>query len=609
MQDIRNIAIIAHVDHGKTTLVDAMLKQSHIFRDNQQVGELIMDSNELEREKGITILAKNTAITYKGVKINIIDTPGHADFSGEVERVLNMADGCLLLVDAVDGPMPQTRFVLRHAFQKHLKPIVVINKIDRPMARPLEVAGMVQDLFLELATDADQLEFPILYSAAKLGYAVADLKDQPKSMVPLFEAILKHIPPPAGDPEGGFQLLAAALGFDNHLGQIVIGRVARGRVSVGDQVALMTSSGDVTTHKITRLYVFEGLGRFEVNSAQAGEIVALTGLQQVHIGDTVAAVDKLEALPRIDIGEPTVQMTFGVNTSPFSGRDGRPLTSRQLRERLNDELLTNVGLRVQDTGSADVFLVAGRGELHLSILIEIMRREGSEFQVSKPEAIVKVIDGQKFEPYEELEVDVAEDAIGAITENLSTRLAQMKDMKSDGQGHVRMKFRIPTRGLIGFRSFFLKATRGNGVLNSVFTGYEPLKGTLKSVRMGALVAAETGIAVTYGLNNAQQRGQTFVEPATPVYEGQVVGLHARDTDLVVNVCKEKKMTNIRSSTSDIAVKLSPPLRMSLEEALDFIEDDEVIEVTPKNMRLRKRILPNDERFKLARDKVHAQANR
>lgn len=604
---VRNIAIIAHVDHGKTTLVDAMLKQSHIFRERQEVGELIMDSNELEREKGITILAKNTAVTYKGVKINIIDTPGHADFSGEVERVLNMADGCLLVVDAVDGPMPQTRFVLWHALRKGLKSIVVINKIDRPLSRPVEVANMVQDLFLDLATDPEQLDFPILYTAAKAGYALADLKDQPTNIAPLFEAILKYIPPPSGDVKGGYQLLVAALSFDNHLGQIAVGRIARGKVSAGERVVLIAPSGTMSFHKVSKLFVFDGLSRLEVAKAEVGEIVALAGLEQVHIGHTIAAADQPEVLPGIDIGEPIVQMTFGVNTSPFAGRDGQPLTSRQLRERLTAELLTNVSLRVQETDSADVFLVSGRGELHLAILIETMRREGCEFQVSKPEGIVKVIDGHKLEPYELLMLDVAEESIGPLTENLALRLAQMTDMRSDGKGHVRLKFKIPTRGLIGFRSFFLKATRGNGTSNSIFTGYEPLSGNLKSKRTGALVAAETGIAVTYGLNNAQQRGRTFVGPGTPVYEGMVVGVHARDNDLIVNACREKKQTNVRASTADIAIKLSPPQHMSLEEALDFIADDEVIEVTPKNLRLRKRILSNGERHRLGREKIHALA--
>ena len=598
--DIRNIVIIAHVDHGKTTLVDAMLKQSHVFRKNQRPGELIMDSNELERERGLTILAKNTAISYQGVKINIIDTPGHADFSGEVERVLNMADGCLLVIDAVDGPMPQTRFVLRRALQKRLKPIVVINKIDRPFARPVEVANMVQDLFLELATEAEQLDFPILYSNAKMGYALADLNDKSNSMAPLFEAILTHIPPPSDDVQGSFQLLVAALSYDSHLGQIAVGRIARGKVAVGDPVARIAQEGTITLHKVSKLFIYDGLSRLEVAQAEAGEIVALAGVEQVAISDTVAAADEQETLPRIDIGQPTVQMTFGVNTSPLAGQDGRYVNSRQLRERLSAELQTNVGLRVQDTESAEVFLVSGRGELHLAILIETMRREGYEFQVSKPEAIVKVENGQRQEPYELLNLDVGEESVGALIENLSSRLAQLTDMRSDSQGHVHLDFKIPTRGLIGFRSFFLKVTRGNGEMNSLFTGYEPLRGEVKSTRSGSLVAAETGVALTFGLSNAQQRGMTFIEPGTAVYEGMVVGVHARDNDLVVNVCKEKKLTNMRSSTADIAVKLTPPVEMSLEEAMDFIAEDEVVEVTPKNIRLRKRILSSDQRHRLGR---------
>ena len=602
-KEIRNLAIIAHVDHGKTTLLDAMLKQSHVFRRNQPVGELIMDNNELERERGITIVAKNTAITYKGVRINIIDTPGHADFSGEVERVLNMADGCLLVIDAVDGPMPQTRFVLMHALQRRIKPVVVINKIDRPFARPAEVANMVQDLFLELATDAEQLDFPILYSDAKTGYAISDLKDQPTSIEPLFEAIVKYIPQPSGDVEGGFQLLVAALDYDSHLGQIAVGRIARGKVSVGDLVARIPQDGATSFRKVTRLYVFEGLTRSEIASAEAGELVALTGLDQVAIGDTIAQADKPETLPGIDIGQPTVQMTFGVNTSPFAGQDGRYVNSRQLKERLFTELHTNVGLRVEETESAEVFLVSGRGELHLSILIETMRREGYEFQVSKPEAIVKVENGQKLEPYELLVLDVSEESIGALAENLSSRLAHMTDMRTDDQGRLHLDFGIPTRGLIGFRSFFLKATRGNGQMNSIFTGYEPLQGEVEATRSGALVAAESGVASTYGLNNAQQRGMTFVEASVPIYEGMVVGVHARDTDLTVNVCKEKKLSNMRASSADIAIKLTPPIRLSLEEALDFIADDEMLEVTPKNIRLRKRILSSDQRARGKRNKA------
>ena len=606
-QDIRNIAIIAHVDHGKTTLVDAMLKQSHVFRKNQEVGELILDSNELEREKGMTILAKNTAIVYRGVKINIIDTPGHADFSGEVERVLNMADGCLLVIDAVDGPMPQTRFVLRHALQKRLKPIVVINKIDRPSARPAEVANMVEDLFLELATDAEQLNFPILYADAKAGNVVANLKDQPNSVAPLFEAILKHIPPPPDDVQGGFQLLVAALSYDSHLGQIAVGRIVRGKVSVGDPVARIAQDGTTTFHKVVKLFVYEGLSRSEIAKAEAGEIIALAGVEYVSISDTIATADRPEALPGIDIGQPTVQMTFGVNTSPFVGRDGPYVNSRQLRERLSAELQTNVGLRVEDTEVAQIFLVKGRGELHLAILIETMRREGYEFQVCKPEAVVKVVEGQKLEPYELLVLDVGEESVGVLVENLSSRLAHMTNMRNDGQGHIRLDFKIPTRGLIGFRSFFLKSTRGDGEMNSVFTGYEPLGGRVKSTRSGALVAAETGVAFTYGLNNAQQRGLTFIEPGMPVYEGMIVGAHARDDDLVVNVCKEKKLTNVRASTADIAIKLTTPVRMSLEEALDFIAEDEVVEVTPKNIRLRKRVLSNNQRHRLSREKARVLA--
>ena len=602
-KEIRNLAIIAHVDHGKTTLLDALLKQSHVFRQNQQVRELIMDSNELEREKGITILAKNTAIAYKGVRINIIDTPGHADFSGEIERVLNMADGCLLVIDAVDGPMPQTRFVLRHALQRQIKPIVVINKIDLRFARPPEVANMVQDLFLELATDVEQLDFPILYSDARAGYAIADLKDQPKSIEPLLEAIVKHIPQPLGDIEGGFQLLVAALDYDSHLGQIAVGRIARGKVSVGEPVARIPQDGTTTFHKVSRLFIFEGLLRREIADAEAGEIIALAGLEQAAIGDTIARADKLETLPGIDIGQPTVQMTFGVNTSPFAGQDGRYVNSRQLRERLSTELQTNVGLRVQDTGNTETFLVSGRGELHLAILIETMRREGYEFQVSKPEAVVKVENGQKLEPYEMLVLDVGEESIGVLVENLSSRLAHMTDMHSNGQRRLRLDFSIPTRGLIGFRSFFLKATRGNGQMNSTFTGYEPLQGEVVSTRSGALVAAQTGIANTYGLSNAQQRGVTFVEPGMPIYEGMIVGLRARDSDLMVNVCKEKKLTNMRASTADISIKLTPHVRMSLEEALDLIVQDEVVEVTPKNIRLRKRVLSNDHRYRVKHNNV------
>ena len=579
--DIRNIAIIAHVDHGKTTIIDAMLKQSHVFRQNQQVGDLIMDSNDLEREKGITILSKNTAITYKGVKINVIDTPGHVDFSGEVERVLNMADGCLLIVDAVDGPMPQTRFVLRRALQLGLRPIAVINKIDRPSARPEVVAEMIQDLFLELATDASQLDFPILYAAAKSGYAIASLGDDPSSIEPLFEAILKYIPGPEGDPEGGFQMLVTALLYDSHLGQIVVGRILRGRVAPGDRMVRLKGD-DAELFKVTKVFVFQSLARDEVELAEAGEIVAIAGLHNASISDTIAGAEFPEALAPIDIGEPTVQMTFGVNDSPFAGREGKYVMSRQIRARLINELQTNVSLRVTDTESADEFLVAGRGELHLSILIETMRREGYEFRVSRPQAIIKTIEGKRMEPYERLTVEVAQEAIGAVTESLASRLARMTDMRNDGSSLTR-------------------------VMNSEFLDYRPLRGEVRDTRTGALVAAGLGTAVAYGLNNAQQRGQTFIDPGTEVYEGMIVGVHAREQDLVVNVCKEKKMTNVRAASADTAIRLTPPVQMSLEEALNFIAADEVIEITPLSMRLRKRVLGSNARHRSSKAGARAAA--
>jgi len=605
--DIRNIAIIAHVDHGKTTLVDALLKQSHVFRANQQMGELIMDSNPLERERGITILAKNTAITYKGVKINIIDTPGHADFSGEVERVINMADGCLLVVDAVDGPMPQTRYVLKKALAKGLKPVVVINKVDRPNARAQEVVSLVQDLFLDLATESEQLEFPILYASARLGYAVADLSSPPRDMEPLFEAILHRVPPPSGDNEAPLQLLVAALDYDNHLGQIAIGRIFRGSLSLGEMVVRIDQDGQQALYKIERLYVFQGLERREVQQAAAGEIVAVAGVEQVAIGNTIASAQTPEALPLITVDEPTVSITLGVNTSPFAGREGRSSMSRQLHVRLLRELQTNVSLRVQETDSPDEMLVSGRGELHLAILIETMRREGYEFQVSRPEAVLKERDGVALEPFELLVIDTQEDFIGPLTENLSPRLAKMVDMRHDGHGNVHLEFKVPTRGLIGFNSYFLRVARGNGVMNSQFLGYDPLQGEVRSTRSGALVASEAGVALTYGLNNAQSRGITFVEPGTLVYEGMIVGLHGRDDDLVVNVCKEKKQTNVRSSTADISIRLTPAVVMSLEECLDFVGPDELVEVTPKNLRLRKKVLSNDERHRLSRGKVRVGA--
>ncbi|MDD5191006.1 MAG: translational GTPase TypA [Dehalococcoidales bacterium] len=594
--DIRNIAIIAHVDHGKTTLVDALLKQSHVFRENQNVGELIMDSNDLEREKGITIMAKNTAVMYNGIKINIIDTPGHADFSGEVERVINMADGCLLLVDAVEGPMPQTKFVLRQAFKKGLTPIVVINKIDRDHARVAEVLHMTQDLFLELATTSSQLDFQVLYASGKNGWVVADPKDPGVDVRLLFEAIIKNVPPPQIE-EGPFQMLVSNLDYDNHKGKISIGRIWRGKITPREAVVAIYADGSIKRWQVAELFTYLGLKRIETQEVSAGDIVAITGVDEASIGDTIASPDQPEALPRIEIGEPTVEMTFGVNTSPFGGKEGRFSTTRQLRERLYRELEKNLSLRVTDTESPDTLLVKGRGELHLAILIETMRREGYEFEVSKPEAITKMVDGKLMEPMETLTIDTKSDYIGVLSEMLSKRQANMTDMHNDGKGNVRLEYKIPTKGLIGFRSAFLTATRGAGVINTTFIGYEPWHGDITSSRMGVLVASEPGIAVTYGLNNAQERGTTFIEPQTQVYEGMIVGLNAKPQDIAVNVTKEKKKTNIRSSTSDIAIKLTPAVKLSLEQSLDFINRDELVEVTPSNIRLRKKILTQEMRLR------------
>jgi GTP-binding protein len=595
--DLRNIAIIAHVDHGKTTLVDGLLKQSHVFRDNQQTVDCIMDHNALERERGITILAKNTAVTYKGIKINIIDTPGHADFGGEVERVINMADGCLLLIDAVDGPMPQTKVVLRKALEKKIKPIVIINKIDRENARIPEVLNLVQDLFLELASSSDQLDFPVVYASGRQGWATLDPKADGSDLSPLFETILKEVPPPVIE-EGPFQMLVSNLDYDTHKGKIAIGRIWRGKVSPHDQILVLNADGSTTQFEVGQVFTHLGLKREDVSEASAGDIIAITGMPRVSIGDTLASPEKPEALPRIDVTEPTVKMTFGVNTSPFAGREGKYSTTRQLRDRLYRELETNLSLRVQDTDTPDTFLVSGRGELHLSILIETMRREGYEMEVSKPEAIVKEVDGKLMEPVESLTLDIREEFIGVMTELLSSRQAQMTNMQNDGRGNIRMEYKIPTKGLIGFRSAFLTATRGEGVMNSMFVGYQPWSGELESTRSGSvIVASETGEAVPYGLNVAQQRGIPFVDPGTQVYEGMMIGQTNRPRDMAVNVCKAKKLSNIRSSTGDIAVKLIPPIKMSLEQSIDFITKDELVEVTPKNIRLRKKILKETMRLR------------
>ncbi len=595
-EDIRNVAIIAHVDHGKTTLVDGMLKQSHIFRDNQYVGELIMDTNDQERERGITILAKNTAIIYRGIKINIIDTPGHADFGGEVERVLNMADGCILLIDAVEGPMPQTRFVLQKALELNLQPIVVINKIDRRDARIDQVSEWTQDLFLEMATREEHLNFPILYAVGRDGVAMYHPDDERRDLQPLFDTIVNTIPAPVVDPDAPLQMLVAALDYDDYKGRYAIGRVVRGRVEANTFVAHINHDGVVTRVKINMVLTYKGLQRVEVTEALAGDIVALTGIPEINIGETIADVEYPEALPTIPITAPTLKMTFGVNSSPFAGRDGKYVTSRQLRARLYRELETNVSLRVEEGNSPDEFVVSGRGELHLSVLIEAMRREGYEFQVSRPEVITREDkDGHILEPIEHLVIDTRDAYIGVLTETLAGRKAQLMNMVSDGSGNVRLEYSIPTRGLIGFRNAFLTLTQGNGAMSSLLIDYEPWLGKIGNNRMGVLIASEAGMAVTYGLNNAQQRGDTFIEPGTPVYEGMIVGLNTRPADMTVNVCKEKQKTNIRSSTSDISVRLTPPVIMSLEQCLDFINNDELVEVTPHTIRLRKHYLTQHDR--------------
>ncbi len=628
--DLRNICIIAHVDHGKTTLVDGLLKQANTFRAHEHMGTLIMDKGDLERERGITILAKNTAVHLDGaalsrldgiagssgihasthpdgVTINIIDTPGHADFGGEVERVLNMADGCLLLVDAVEGPMPQTRFVLRKALEIGLRPVLVINKIDRPASRPAEVLAMTQDLFLELATDADQLDFPVLYANAKAGTASNDPAVLGTDLRPLFEAILTHVPPPMADPEAPLQMLVTTLDWDDYIGKIAVGRIHNGAVARGLPVARIDRQGAVSRGRIGQVFIYKGLDRIEVEGAQAGDIVAVTGLDEIGIGETVADAENPLALPTIDVEEPTVKMTFGVSTSPFAGREGRFVTSRQIRERLMKELETNVALRVEDTDSAEVLMVSGRGELHLSILIEMMRREGHEFQVSRPEVITKVIEGRVHEPVEHLVIDAREENLGFLTESLSKRLGRMVNMVADGNGGVRLEFSIPTRGLIGFRNQFLTATRGEGTMSSILAGYEPWRGDISSHRNGVLVVDQSGTAVTYGLANAQERGTTFIDPGTEVYEGMIVGLNAREQDIAINVCRQKKATNVRSSTSDISIRLTPTVKLSLEQSLDFIEPDELVEVTPESIRLRKRLLTANERARNKKDGSRAAA--
>ncbi len=596
-QDIRNIAIIAHVDHGKTTLVDGMLRQSGIFRENEQVQERIMDSNDLERERGITILSKNTAVNYNGIKINIVDTPGHADFGGEVERVLKMVDGVLLLVDAFEGPMPQTRFVLKKALELDLKPIVVVNKIDRPEARPDEVVDDVLELFIELGADDDQLEFPVIYASSREGFAVCDLYGERVDLKPLFETIIEKVPSPEGYDDQPLQLLVSNIDYDEYVGRIAIGRIERGKIKSGQQAVICRKDGSLQNIKIAKLYKFEGLKRAEASDAMLGDIVSVSGVGDITIGETVCDVNAPEPLPFVDIDEPTISMNFIVNNSPFAGREGSFVTSRHLRDRLFKELETNVSLRVEETDTADAFKVSGRGELHLSILIETMRRQGYEFQVSKPTVIMKTVDGEEHEPVEYLTIDVPEEFMGVVMEKLGTRKAEMVNMHSANQGYMRLEFKIPARGLIGYRSEFLTDTKGNGIMNHVFHSFEPYKGEISSRQRGSMIAWEQGEAVTYGLYNAQERGTLFIDAGVRVYEGMIVGENSRSEDIVVNVCKKKHVTNMRASGSDEALRLTTPTILSLEQALEFITDDELVEITPKSIRLRKKILDTEMRAK------------
>ena len=586
----RNVAIIAHVDHGKTTLVDGLLRQSGAFRANQQVAERVMDSNELERERGITILAKNTAVHYNDLLINIVDTPGHADFGGEVERTLSMVDGVMLLVDASEGPLPQTRFVLRKALERGLPPIVVLNKIDRSDARPKEVLNEVYDLFIDLDATEDQIEFPVLYANARDGLATTDLATPGENLRPLFDAIVEHVPPPKGDPGAPLQMLVANLDSSDYLGRIAIGRVFNGTVKLNDSVAVLKLGGAEQQTKVTKLFAFDGLKRVEIDQAKAGDIICLAGIEDITIGETIADPEQRIKIPPIAVDEPTVSMIFGVNTSPMAGRDGQYVTSRNLRDRLDRELLGNVSLRVEDTDSPEQMKVIGRGELQLSILIEMMRREGYEVQVSRPDIVTKEINGVRVEPVEELIIDVPEDFQGVVIAQAGTRRGVMTKMVNHGSGRVRLEFRIPSRGLIGFRSQFLTDTKGTGIMNTLFAGWEPWHGAIPSRVTGALVADRVGVATAYAIYNLQERGEIFVEPATAVYEGMIVGENSRPNDMDVNVTKEKKQTNMRASTADEAIRLIPPRILSLEQAIEFINDDELVEVTPKTIRLRKRIL-------------------
>ena len=589
-KDIRNVAIIAHVDHGKTTLVDALLKQSGTFRENEEVEERILDNIDLERERGITIMAKNTAIRYKDIKINIVDTPGHADFGGEVERTLKMVDGVILLVDAAEGPMPQTRFVLQKALEAGLTPLVVINKIDRPDARINEVINEIYDLFIDLDAEEEQLDFPILYTIGKEGIAKEELDDDSKDMRPLFEKIVEYMPAPEYDPKKGLQFLITSLDYDNYVGRLAIGRVFNGSVKVGQQVSVVKRDGTVLKGTVRALYTYEGLKRIETKEAKAGDIIAIAGLDDIHIGDTIADAENPEALPPITVEEPTISMIFSVNDSPFSGRGGKFLTSRHLRERLYKETLTNVAIKVEDTENPEAFLVMGRGELQLSILAEMMRREGYEFQVSKPEVITKEIDGVKHEPVERVLIDIPEEFVGTVTEKLGSRKGKMVNMINHGSGRVRLEFLVPSRGLIGYRSEFKTDTRGEGLINTIFEGWEPWFGDIKTRQNGALVADRKGVATPYAIFGLQDRGIFFIPPGTEVYEGMVIGEHNRDKDLWVNITREKKLTNVRAAANDENIKVTPHKEMDFEKAMEWIAEDELIEVTPDAIRIRKKNL-------------------
>lgn len=596
-EDLRNVAIIAHVDHGKTTLVDQLLRQSGVFRANEAVAERVMDSGDLERERGITILSKNTAVMYGNTKINIVDTPGHADFGGEVERILMMVDGVLLLVDAFEGCMPQTRFVLKKALGLGKKPVVVVNKIDRPGARPKEVVDEVLDLFIELGADDDQLEFPVVYASGRDGYATTDPDIPGKDMTPLFEMIINEVPAPQGEMDGPLQILFSNIDYDDYVGRIGVGRVERGSVRVNQSVVLCRKDGGTNNVRITKLYQFEGLKRVEAESAKLGDLIAVSGISDLNIGETACSPDCIEPLPFVKIDEPTVSMLFMVNNSPFSGREGKFVTSRNLRDRLFKEVETNVAMRVEDTDSTDTFKVSGRGELHLSILIEQMRRQGYEFQVSRPQVIYKQINGKQCEPIELLMIEVPDSYVGAVMEKLGSRKAELLNMGTRDTGVTHLEFRIPARGLMGYRSEFLSDTNGNGIMNHVFDGYEPYKGDIQQRSQGSLIVHETGETTGYGLWGAQDRGRLFVGPGVPVYEGMIVGASPKAEDIVVNVCKKKHVTNTRAAGSDEALKLTPPSIMSLEQSLEFIKDDELVEVTPKNIRLRKTILNKELRMK------------